>query len=435
MPTDLLTDRQRRLLDAVLVLAVVALFFVVVNFVSTVFAAFGDILLLFFLAWLLSFALLPLINAVAKVPKVPQAGAVIVVYLAIVAIVLAIIIQLSASLVASITAFLEDAPTFETQLAALLAELQQRLGAFGLNVDLVGQAGEIVENLRVFAGELIAPLQSVAVASIGVFGNILILVILSIYIALDRSDIMAFLYRLVPPAYVPQARVLQVSVSRSFGGFLRGQFVMGIVFGVFTAAVNIVFGLPYAAITTVVAAVLQMIPFFGPFVSWMPPVLVALLMPAGPVIPVVILMAIAWFVTMNVLQPRLMADSVGIHPIVVLGSVVIGLRVAGIAGAIFGIPIAAVISALFFYWVARSREHGTVADRATERVARREGRDIRRPREPVPGVDEDVDEVAAKTRQAHPLASAAAEAEAVDPEPAPPARTATTPETGPEDER
>jgi predicted PurR-regulated permease PerM len=394
MPDDLLTERERRLLDGVLILGVIALAFVVLNFASGLFTAFGDILLLFFLAWLLSFALLPLINAVARVPKLPQAGAVIVVYLAIVGVVLGLIIQLSSSLVTSISEFLRNAPTFEAQLTAVLADLQARLAAFGLSVDLVSQASQIVQNLRQFADSLIQPLQSVAVASIGVFGNILILVILSIYIAVDRGEIVAFLYRLVPPAYVPQARMLQASVSRSFGGFLRGQVLMGVLFAVFTGAVNIAFGLPYAAVTTVAAGLLQMVPFFGPFVSWAPPVLVAVLIPNGPVLPVLILMAIAWFVTMNIVQPRLMADSVGIHPIVVLGSVVVGLRVAGIAGAIFGIPIAAVISALFFHWVARSREHGTVADRATRRVARREGRAVRRPREPVPGVDQDVSEVA-----------------------------------------
>jgi hypothetical protein len=139
-------------------------------------------------------------------------------------------------------------------------------------------------------------------------------------------------------------------------------------------------------------------------------------MPNGPVLPVAILMGVAWFVTMNILQPRLMAGSVGIHPIIVLGSVVVGAKIAGIAGAIFGIPIAAVISALFFHWVARSRESGTVADRATQRVAAREGREIRRPREPVPGVDADVEEViAAKVLQAHPTATPAEIAEAVNP--------------------
>ncbi len=416
MPPDLLTERQRRLIDAVLILAVIALAFIVVNDFATVFYAFFDILLLFFLAWLLSFALAPLINAVARVPKVPQGAAVIIVYLAIVALLLGIIIQASATLVTSISEFVRDAPQFETQLTNVLAELETRLAAVGLTVDLVSQAGDIVRNLQAWAQELIDPLRSVAVASFGIFGNVLILVILSIYIALDREDILAFIYRLVPPSLVPQARVLQVSVSRSFGGFLRSQLVMGLVFGLFTAGVNIVFGLQYAALTTVAAGVLQMIPFFGPFVSWMPPVLVAMLMPNGPVLPVAILMGIAWFVTMNILQPRLMAGSVGIHPIIVLGSVVVGAKIAGIPGAIFGIPIAAVISALFFHWVARSRETGSVADRAAKRVAAREGREFRRPREPVPGVDADVEEVIpTKVLQAHPTATPEEIAAAVNP--------------------
>jgi predicted PurR-regulated permease PerM len=103
-------------------------------------------------------------------------------------------------------------------------------------------------------------------------------------------------------------------------------------------------------------------------------------------------MGIAWFVTMNVVAPRLMAGAVGIHPIVVLASVVVGSKVAGIAGAIFGIPIAAVASAFFFHWFGRSRENGSVADRAAQRLAAREGHPVRRPREPVPGVDADVTE-------------------------------------------
>ena len=166
-----------------------------------------------------------------------------------------------------------------------------------------------------------------------------------------------------------EARLLQTSTSKSFGGFLRGQVVMGLFFGLLTAIVNIVFGLPYAAVTTVAAGLLQMIPFFGPFVSWLPPVAVALLLKPDVALPVLIVMGIAWFVTMNVISPRLMSGAVGIHPIVVLASVVIGGKIAGIVGAIFGIPIAAVLSAFFFYWFGRSREGGSVADRATQRVA------------------------------------------------------------------
>ena len=155
MPDDVLTERQRRLLDAVLILGVVALAFVVVGFAGSVFYAFGDILLLFFLAWLLSFALLPLINFVTRlVPRLSQAGAVIIVYMAIVVILLAIVIQASASLATSIGQFIEDAPRFEDQLANLLAEIQSRLAALGFAVDLVNQAPVIVENLQQWAVEL-----------------------------------------------------------------------------------------------------------------------------------------------------------------------------------------------------------------------------------------------------------------------------------------
>ena len=108
---------------------------------------------------------------------------------------------------------------------------------------------------------------------------------------------------------------------------------MGLAFGLLTAIVNVVFGLPYGDVTSVASGVLHAIPFFGPFVSWLPPVAVALLSTQFPV-PLIVLaiMAVGWFVTMNVLQPRLMAGAVGIHPIVVLGSVVVGTKLAGVAG-------------------------------------------------------------------------------------------------------
>ena len=417
MPIEL-TERQRRLIDAALILAVVALGFVVLTDLAGVFYAFGDVLLLFFLAWLLSFALLPLIRGVASlIPRMPQAGAVIIVYLAIVALLLAVVVQASASLATSIGQFIQDAPRFEEQLQNLLTQIQAQLTSLGFQVDLASQAPIIVENLQTWALQLVGPLQSLAFASIGVFGNVLLLVILSIYIAIDRAAIVAFLYRLVPPGFVTEARLLQTSVSKSFGGFLRGQLVMGVVFGVFTAIVNIVFGLEYAALTTVAAGLLHAIPFFGPFVSWLPPVAVALLFDPGAVLPVLIVMGIAWFVTMNIISPRMMSGAVGIHPIVVLASVVIGGKIAGIAGAIFGIPIAAVLSVFFFHWFGRSRENGTVTDRAAKRLAQREGRDVRRPREPVPGVDADVDEVA--VAPAGSSASAAVAASAPEPVAAP----------------
>jgi hypothetical protein len=101
-------------------------------------------------------------------------------------------------------------------------------------------------------------------------------------------------------------------------------------------------------------------------------------------------MGLGWLIVMNVLQPMLMQAAVGIHPIVVLGSVLIGSKIAGITGAIFGIPIAAVLSAFFFHFLILTREPSPVAARAARRLEEREGRPIRVPREPAPGIDPDV---------------------------------------------
>jgi predicted PurR-regulated permease PerM len=221
-------------------------------------------------------------------------------------------------------------------------------------------------------------------------GNLLIVLILSLYMVVDRDAILSFLFRVVPPAYKEEARLLETSVGRSFGGFLRGQSILGVVYAAVAALTSATLGLPYLAVTTVLAGALMTIPFFGPFVAWAPPVVVALLVPGDDALPAAILMGVGWLVVMNVLQPRLMQEAVGIHPIVVLGSVLIGSKIAGVTGAIFGIPIAAVISAFFFHFLVISREPSPVAARAAKRIERREGRPIRVPREPAPGIDPDV---------------------------------------------
>ena len=394
MPPFELSDRQRRLVDAVLVLAVVALGFVVVSDVASVLAFFSDVVLVFFLAWLLAFAILPLINLVKRlVPVIPDIVAVLLVYLVVVGLLVGAVIQVSAAVAPSISQLPSDKNLY-SQFVVLLTDVQHRLSSLGFHFDLVGQAKTIWDTLNEWVGQLGGALQDVAVASIGVIGNILIVTILSVYLVIDREEALAFVYRLVPPSQTHTARLVQSSVARSFGGFLRTQVVMGVVFGVLAAVVNVVFGLQYGGVTAVTAGILHAIPFFGPFLSWLPPVAVALLTTSFPT-PVLVLaiMAVGWFVTMNVLQPRLMAGAVGIHPIVVLGSVIVGSKIAGVPGAIFGIPIAAVLSAFFFHWFERSREGGSVADRATRRVEKREGHPVRRPQEPVPGLDEDVDEV------------------------------------------
>jgi predicted PurR-regulated permease PerM len=97
------------------------------------------------------------------------------------------------------------------------------------------------------------------------------------------------------------------------------------------------------------------IPFFGPFVAWMPPVIVAALTAPDQIVPAIVIMVVGMLLELNIVQPRVMSGTVGISPLVVLASVIIGVKIAGIAGAVFSVPIAAVLSSFFFFYLDRYR--------------------------------------------------------------------------------
>jgi predicted PurR-regulated permease PerM len=387
------------------ILATIAVAFVVIADVTGLIAYFSDVIMIFFLAWLLAFILSPLASALVHlIPRLPRALAVILVYSLLVGLLIAAILLVAQQLYASINSLVTDWPTNDPQrLRDTLRPAQDWLNSVGGNqIVLFDQVNLLLDNIKNGAGQLAKPLGEVAVASLGVFGNLLFVFFLSLYMAVDRDRIVSFLFRLVPPAYTDQATLLEHSVARSFGGFLRGQALSGVIYGAVSMVASVLLGLPYMPVTAASSGVLQAIPFFGPFLSWLPPVLVAVFFAPAAVLPVLIIMIAGWFVLMNVIQPRLMAEAVGLHPVVVLGSVMVGSKLAGIPGAIFGIPVAAVIASFFFYYLGRNHDTGSVALRAARRVEEREGRPIRVPRLPQAGQDQEVEPALASDAQPRP---------------------------------
>ena len=93
--------------------------------------------------------------------------------------------------------------------------------------------------------------------------------------ASDRERILAGVRRAVPARYDRGLDAVQDAIGPSFGGFVRGQTVMGIMYGVVAFVACVVLGVPYAPLVGVTVALLQTIPYFGQYVSWAPPVVAA----------------------------------------------------------------------------------------------------------------------------------------------------------------
>ena len=386
-PLPVLSARERRWLEIVLALGTIALFFVVLGQLAGVWAVFSDLILTFFFAWLLGFVLEPIAGWLARF--MPRVIAVAIAYGAVAIAAFGLIVVAASALLASTTDFLKNLPQFQQDLVALIQPISDWLRSLGFDqVNVAAQVETLLGSLAAQAQNLLGPLQDVAVASIGFVGNVLIVFFLAVFISIDRADIGSFLLRLVPPAYSREAHLLTESVGRSFGGFIRGMVVIGGSYALVALLCNLVLGLDYGALTTSISGVLMAIPFFGPFVAWAPPVIVAAVTKPDALLPTLAIMGVGWFVIQNILQPRILAGAVGLHPVVVLASVLIGLKLFGIAGAIFGLPVAAVVSSFFFYFLRRTANPAerSVAARAARRLAERDGRPKRVLREPRPGV-------------------------------------------------
>lgn len=387
-----LLDSEGRWIHALLVLSTVTVALVLVNLVAGYLVFFNDVLIVIFSAWLFAFILSPMVGWILRrIPALPRVIVVVFVYGTLFVVLSALVILLAANVASNVQEFITRLPQFQENLPETIAPWQATLDDLGIGVDLLFISSNIFGQIDLFLAEnpgLIDQgfglLGGVLGTTFGIVGNLLLIVFLSLFIVIDKEPILAFLNRLVPPRYAEEAKLLETSVVASFGGFLRGQAIQGIVYGAFAAAGSIVLGVDYWPLTTALVVILQIIPFFGPFFSWAPPVVAAVLSNPDATLPIFIVQAVGWFITMNIVQPRVMAASVGVHPVVVLISLLVGIRLYGPLGAVFSVPVAAVISSFFFHFLSRSAAGGTrdVASRAAKRLEERGGRRVRVPAPP-----------------------------------------------------
>lgn len=380
----LLPESERRWLHALLVLGTFVLGFLLLGMVAELLIFFSDILFILIMAWLLAFVLSPIISVILRAfPTLPRGLVTILVYLLLFTVLTVLLVMAAQSLAVSIAGFITELPTLNARLPEILAPWQERLAGFGLNFDLVAAAETALSGLAGFGGDLVTPLAGLAVASLGAIGNLLLIVFLSLFILVDKDSMVAFMNRMIPPRWSDEARLFETSVASSFGGFIRGQLIQGVIYAGFAVFAHLVLGLDFMPASAALVGLLMALPFFGPFVSWAPPVVVAALTDPGALLPAFAIMAVGWFIVMNIVQPRVMASAVGIHPVVVLASVLIGLKLYGVTGAIFAVPVAAVISSFFFFYLNRSGGGSRdVTSRAARRVEEREGRRVRVPSAP-----------------------------------------------------
>jgi predicted PurR-regulated permease PerM len=279
---------------------------------------FYDVIVIAVIAWLLSFIIEPVVDVISKYTKLAKIWSALLVY-----------IVFAALFTAGIFLLL---PVVVSQFQSLSVIIPKSLNAFPSFAktwnNLIGHSFD----------NLIGFLPSVAT----IFVDIIIILVLSFYLVLDKEKINAEIYKLAPKNWHANIKFIQATVNETFASFLQIQVLFGILAGVATWIVLRIFSIDYAASIAIIAGIITAIPLAGPLLGILPPAFVVLAThPENPILALAIaaILLLIQQITYNAIGPKLMGRAFKLHPIIVVLSILIGFKVAGAMGAIFVIPV------------------------------------------------------------------------------------------------
>jgi predicted PurR-regulated permease PerM len=359
--------RERRWLVIFLVLGSAYFGFLLAERLLGFVGGFGSILLILFLAWLLAFVMSPLVVGLERRLDLPRPLIVVGAYLLALVVFGFVLFYTGAALTQQVAELARNYPQTERDILATLAEWQRGLEFGRLQVDLTDLYGGAVTELGQIGSDIVQSAQEVAGVTVAALGGLFLIIVLSLYMLMDSQRILARLRAVVPRRYTDEAQLLERSVVRAFGGFLRAQLILAAIQAMLVAVVGTVFNIPYLFLWGTLSALAMLIPFFGPPLALVPPIVGAALFAGGVAIPVAVILFVVQSVLVNWLQPRLMRGALGLHPILVLVGLLLGAQVAGVWGALFGIPVIAVAWVFVSYVVFRTLPNAALPE--TERLA------------------------------------------------------------------
>lgn len=254
-------------------------------------------------------------------------------------------------------------PTLRDQAADGLTDLQRRLAASPLHLtseQLNGYVDEITSRLRTDSGQVVSGAVQVTSRAADI-GTGFFVVLFSTYFFLSGGDrIWAWLVGLLPRRARGRAHVAGTLAWATLTSFVRATVIVALVDGVGVGLVAWGLGVPLPVPLGVLVFLGAFVPIVGALVSGSAAVLVALVA-QGPVVALLMLAGVLLVQQLeaHVLQPFLLGRAVRVHPLGVILAIGAGVLLAGIPGALFAVPVAAVVNVVISYL---ARGDGTPPD-------------------------------------------------------------------------
>ncbi len=307
----------------------------------------------FVIGWCISAIAAPVVNWLEKHFKiVKKLGSALIVVLVIGLIVLLFYLAFS-RLVTEVGDLLKNIPDLYGQLSTGLQKIGSSMsGLFARLPEEVRSAFQtMMSNLNEYMGDLISKIGEPTVTAAGNLAmrlpfylvSILVSVISAYFFTVERDEILCWAKKVMPQAVVKRMTLVMDNLRYAVGGYFKAQFkIMGVVFLILMAGFALL-KIHYFALIAFLIAFLDFLPFFGTGTAMIPWALYKILVGDYKTAFMLIVIYALTQLLRQILQPKLVADSIGMNPLVTLVLLYIGYRVSSVLGLILSVPVGMVV--------------------------------------------------------------------------------------------
>lgn len=312
----------------------------------------GGVLLTFLMAAVLAYLLNPLVRMLEGY-RIPRVIAVLSVFALLTVVVIAVFTILIIPAVRQVQNIINAPEVYVNQLVNLVEEAR-KLPYVGERIAAIdaGMLLQFAQSNAPSPGSVLNAALGVIGGVFGIFGtilNLLLMMVISIYMLLDRERITRAVLRMIPSAIRGQMIGLFGAVEVALIKYVRAQIILCLIMGVIGWAIVFFTGGSYALFIGVWVGLMELVPILGAFMGAIPAVLLALLDSPVKALVVAGLFLLAQQLEGNVLVPKIMGGSVGVHPLWVMFAMLSATALYGLVGAIFAVPVVAIIAAAIKY--------------------------------------------------------------------------------------
>lgn len=215
---------------------------------------------------------------------------------------------------------------------------------------------EFANNLIPKIGEFSIKIKDGAIGFAVALKDFIIGFIVAIYLLISKETFLAQARKLTFAVFPRRTAksILRVSskTNSTLSGFISGKLLDSLIIGMLCFIVMRILQMDFAVLISVIIGVTNVIPFFGPFFGAIPSALLLLMAAPKQVIPFIIFIVILQQFDGNILGPKILGDSTGLTPFWVMFAIFVGGGLFGFAGMLLGVPVFAVVYALFSEFIA-----------------------------------------------------------------------------------